>query len=109
VSKTEKLRVVHDPNCREPLNEHSGDEPCLRVVIEEEKEIPLVNYMQGVQGNMIADFRADYLVRYGSGGEPVRSTVVDTRDLRDPEQIGRAYLARRQADETMLRGQLNSQ
>ena len=90
-------RVVHSPYCLEPLNEHTGSEPCLSVAVPEEpKEISLNNYKQGVQGNTVSDHWADYLARYGScPKEQLKSTVEDRRDNRDPGEVGRAYLSRR--------------
>ena len=81
-----RTRIVHDPACQEPLNQHTGNEPCLTVLDEEEISVEhsmLTHYMQGTQGQKI-DYRADYLARYGDGKvngkhPPLVSTMPDLR------------------------------
>lgn len=90
-------RMEHDSRCREPLNEHTGSEPCIRWVEEEESEpFVVAHYTQGPQGNTVADYYADHLARSG----PVDKTrplgtvgITDRRDARDPEAVGMEILA----------------
>src|SRR3954471_22339638 len=60
--------VEHDPFCQTPLNEHTGTEPCLVYVTDDDAEIsvPIAHYTQGSQGNQIADYYADYVAIYGT-------------------------------------------
>lgn len=88
-------KLVHDSNCREPLNEHTGNEPCLQWVEPEEAVAEVVaHYTQGPQGNQVSDYRADFLHRYGN--EPIKlvSSVEDRRDNRDPVLVGMEFLSR---------------
>jgi hypothetical protein len=84
--------------CSLPLSEHTGNEACL-VWVEKEDEIaePIAHYGQGPQGNSVADYRADYVARYGTA-DPGRSLgspgIADRRDNRDPEAIGEEWLGR---------------
>jgi hypothetical protein len=91
---TDGFQIVHDPTCREPLNQHTGSESCIRVVFPEEpQEISPAYYKQSVQGGSISDHHADYVARYGSASdEPLKSTLEDRRDNRDPSEVGKAYL-----------------
>jgi len=93
---TDGFQIVHDPTCREPLNQHTGMEPCISVVVPEEpKEIPIAHYRQSIQGGSISDHRADYLARYGpTPADPLKSTAEDRRDNRYPREVGEAYLSR---------------
>lgn len=92
--------VVHDPNCNDPLNEHSGNEACLswEKVDDEIKPIAVAHYTQGPQGNQIADYRADFFARYGPVvvRRPLGSPgIEDRRDNRDPEIVGRDHISGR--------------
>jgi hypothetical protein len=85
-------RVVHDPRCREPINEHIGTEACLSYEEPEEDVvavIPVALYKRGPQGNMIIDYNGDYRLRHGetpkgSIGSP---GIADRRDNRDPQAV----------------------
>lgn len=87
---------VHDSSCTIPMTEHKGDEPCIRQVEAKEIDHAPAHYAQGPQGNQVADYRADFLARYGSG-DSTRTLgnqgISDRRDNRDPEQVGREILA----------------
>lgn len=91
--------VHNDLLCKVPLSEHEGHEPCITWTEEKKDEpIPVTIYKQGVQGNMVADYYAEHLARYGpppSG--PIGSPEIsDKRDNRDPEEVGRAILLERE-------------
>jgi len=93
------LLIQHDSLCTEPLNEHSGLEPCIRVVFQKEEgtaeEIQTAYYKRGPQGNSIPDTRADYLARYGPTPKgPLESAFEDRRDNRDPGEVGEQWLKR---------------
>jgi len=95
----ERVKIVHDSRCQEPLNQHIGNEWCIQAIEEKppekEKEIRVAHYKQGPQGNSIPDLHADYLQRYGpDSGLPLGSPFEDQRDNRDPAAVGMAYLAR---------------
>lgn len=85
--------------CSLPLSEHSGNEPCLVWVEPEITEPPKVaHYKNGPQGNMVADFYADHLARSGPAprGPLGMPEIVDRRDNRDPEEVGKEILAKRE-------------
>lgn len=91
-------RMVHDSRCREPINEHTGSEPCIQWV-EDEKEapIPVAHYKQGPQGNVIPDYYADFLARRHpiDPDRPLgHAEITDRRDNSDPTTVGKAWLAR---------------
>jgi hypothetical protein len=98
VSQT-KFRVEHDPGCKEPLNEHTGEEPCLKLVPEfpSQAQRPAANYKRGPQGNQVSDPRLDYLQRYGPVQDGPLGTpgITDSRDNRDPEEIYNEMIAAR--------------
>lgn len=86
--------MEHDPNCREPISEHTGNEPCIYWVEDEEKVMH--HYKRGPQGNMIPDHAADAMALYGPAPKgPIGTVTKDTRDLRDPTEVGLAHLASR--------------
>jgi hypothetical protein len=85
-------RVVHDPRCREPINEHIGTEACLSYEEPEEDVvavIPVALYKRGPQGNMIIDYHGDYRLRHGETPKgPIGSPeIADRRDNRDPQAV----------------------
>jgi hypothetical protein len=104
-------RIQHDPNCKEPLNEHSGSEPCLRWV---EDEIPLRGgpmqfqgfWKRGPQGNMIYDFAGEFRARFGKAPDGPLGTpeVEDRRDNRDPAALGTSVLTARAAERAERNG-----
>src|SRR6516162_6196793 len=90
--------------CSLPLNEHSGNEPCL-VWVEAVDEIPapmvVAHYKTGPSGLQVSDHRADMLARYGPVGisGPLGTPEIrDLRDNRDPAEVGARELAVRAAN-----------
>lgn len=98
MSTAPRGHVEHDSLCQTPLNEHTGTEPCLVYVTDDDAEVsvPIAHYAQGPQGNQIADYYADYVASYGTAdrqrqlGSP---DIEDRRDARDPSEVGAAVLA----------------
>lgn len=94
-------RVVHDPHCKEPINEHTGTEPCLQYLEDkDEKPTPVAHYKQGPQGNVVADYYADYLARRHHI-DPDRvlghPEITDRRDNSDPAYVGEKVLSLRES------------
>lgn len=92
-------KVVHnDAICSLPINEHTGNEACLLWEEKEGEIVQTAHYTQGPQGNQVADYRADYLARYGPcpSGSLGSPEIPDTRDNRDPEEVGTAVLSERE-------------
>lgn len=87
----------HDPQCKDPLSEHSGNEDCITWVSDEKPVAIAAHYTQGPQGGQIADHKADYLARYGpsKNSGPLGTVTQDRRDNRDPTEVGLAHLASR--------------
>lgn len=65
----------------------------------EQRYVP--HYTQGPQGNMVADYRADFKAMYGGKVPDVEILgtpgISDCRDNRDPMVVGRYLLAEREA------------
>jgi len=60
-------------------------------------------YKQGPQGNSVADYRQDYIDRYGvetKKGKLGSDEIPDTRDNRDPAVVGMEFLAQREHERT---------
>lgn len=82
--------------CSLPLSEHTGNESCL-VWIEKEDEIAIAEttpqsiYKRGPQGNMVVDYYAEHIARYGHDPDPGRTLgtpgITDRRDNRDPQAV----------------------
>lgn len=87
-------KVRHnDAICSMPINEHTGNEACLVWDEETPPEIEMsvpAHYKQGPQGNLIADYRADFLARTGEWDRSAplgSSEIEDRRDNRDPIEV----------------------
>jgi len=91
--------MEHDPNCKEPLNEHTGSEPCIRWIEDVEEVIPIRRYTTGPQGNQVIDYGSEWEDTKKLYGLKTPTRVLgtpgisDIRDNRDPIEVANAHFA----------------
>lgn len=98
------MKFQHDDrNCKDPISEHNGDEPCITVLDDTPSNFNPHDprnrvFKRGPQGNMVEDHGATARMLYGepSRGRPLGTPgLADRRDNSDPETIGREILAKK--------------